>query len=108
MQGQWKKLAKKLDEAHSANMKNLKCLKFDGKKSAIRKDFSQFEGPAEQITVIAEPDGHYLHLFLPQDGSGYAIASCILEIILLYDSMDTIKAVGGDGTAANTVSIINS
>ena len=56
----------------------------------------------ELITVIAELGGHYLHLFKPKNGTGYEIASWLFELIHLYDSMDSIKAIGGDGTASNT------
>lgn len=92
---------KELISAHSQTSKRFVCLKFDGKrtKTLLKNSKSEIQ---EHIVVISEPGSRYLDHFVPSSGKGVQIANEMHSHVIEYDSVDTLLAVGADGTAANT------
>ena len=94
------KIGKELSEEHS-KISELEAITFDGKKNhnVAKHCKSNLE---ENITVISEPNGEYLHHFTPDGTKRKDIGPCLYDVVVEYQSQDTLKAVGADATAANT------
>ena len=94
------KHGKNLEEEHYKDVEH-KAIVFDGKKNynALKHCQSNLE---ENITVISEPGGSYLHHFTPKSGSGKDIGRVLFDVMIEYDSQETLIAVGSDGTPSNT------
>ena len=56
----------------------------------------------DKITCIYEPPGAYLHHFVADDGTAQTIANGVLQVIHLYDSEESLLALGGDNCPTNT------
>ena len=97
---EWSKIQANVTKRHS-NISRIECVKFDGKKGASMLPHMR-EEVVEKITCIYEPGGAYLHHFQPSDGCAETIAFGVFKVLLIYDSLETILAVGGDNCPTNT------
>ena len=84
-----------------AEVKDLKSISFDGKKNQ-NIDKNSKKVLQENITVISEPQGTYLHHFTPKSTKGKGIGESLFDVVLEYQSQDSLIAIGADGTAVNT------
>ena len=97
---QWSKIRANLDEKHS-QINNVECIKLDGKKGSVKAEHNK-EKTVDKITCVMEPGGSYLHHFDALTGHAYTIAKSLLEVVYLYDSEKSLKAIGGDNCITNT------
>ena len=91
---------KKVADEH-AQISELKSIAFDGKKN---KNIDKHSKTVEQenITVISEPEGTYLHHFSPESSKGVPIGKLLYDTVLEYQSQDSLLSIGADGTSVNT------
>ena len=94
------KQGRELADEHALT-NGIRSITYDGKKNSNVQEHSKTI-LQENITVISEPNGTYLHHFTPKSGSGKDIGVCLYDTVLEYQSQDTLLSVGADSTAANT------
>ena len=94
------KWGNQLVEEHTKNIEH-KSIAFDGKKNHNLQKHCQ-TNLQENISVITEPGGHYLHHFTPNGTKGKDIGRVLYDVVLEYQSQDTLLSVGADGCPANT------
>ena len=95
------KYGEELTAIHSQTSKRFVCLKFDGKKTKTLLKNSR-SAVKEHIVVISEPGSGYLDHFVPASGKGATIANELYSLLIEYDSVESLLAIGADGTSANT------
>ncbi len=81
---------------------NLLCIKFDGRKDlTLQKDGRTIQ--EKHSSVISEPVAQYLDHIAPESGKAVVdLAGEIFDLLQTYNSVDSLLAVGADGTATNT------
>ena len=101
------KYAGYLADEHAEVLTDLVCLKFDGKKcdTLIEKNRTVKQ---EHITCIAEPGSFYVDHFTPATGTGADISNELFDMVLEYDSKDTLLCVGADGILVNLANNVSS
>ena len=83
-----------------SELKQLTNLYFDGKRGPIlQKNCKTVVG--ELISVITEPGAKFVTHFEPKSGSGLHIAQEIDNVLIEYDSQDSLLALGMDGCPVN-------
>ena len=94
------KITTELSREH-LDKNNIIALKFDGKKGPSKLAHCK-QKIVEKITCIMEPTGAYLDHFEPESGSGYHIAVGLFNILIKYDSVQSLLVIGGDNCPTNT------
>ena len=78
----------------------LVCISFDGKRCDVKG--TRKSTKEEVITCVSEPEGNYLHHFIPENTKADTIATDVFHVIQTYNSQDSLLAALVDGTNSNT------
>ena len=97
---EWTRINNKRTREHMGISK-VKAIKFDGKKGPSKLAHNK-EVTIEKITCIQEPPGSYLDHFEPDDGSAYTIGAGLFNIVIRYDSVQSLLLIGGDNCPTNS------
>ena len=73
-------------------------LGFDGKKGPVRLEHCK-EEIAEKETVIDQVSKKYVDHFIPENGTGKAIADSLFDVIAKYNSEDSLLGLSVDGAS---------
>ena len=102
---EWSRINTKLTRNH-LGISNIIGLIFDGKKGPSKLAHNK-ETVIEKVTCIMEPPGTYLDHFEPENGDAYIIAAGLFQIVLKYDSNQSLLLIGGDNCPTNSGKYVN-